>query len=114
MYTLRVISAIGAARSGLDLEALRLAVSAHNVANVSTPVFQPSRVVAVETVGGGVRGQVETPARENGASGSEPLSGTDLAEETVTQISALGAYRANMAVLRASDQALGSLLDLLA
>lgn len=112
-----MISAIGAARSGLDLEALRLAVSAHNVANVSTPGFRPSRVVAVETVGAGVRGQIYTPARDDLAVGSEEgslPSGTDLVEETITQISALGAYRANVAVVRASDQAIGFLLDVLA
>jgi flagellar basal-body rod protein FlgC len=107
-------STSGISQSGLQVASQRLAVSANNVANVNTPGFVPSRVAVEEREGGGVSGQV--------VRGNDPqfearldrtlagLSGTDLAQETVEQMAASAAFRANVATLRTADEALEALL----
>ena len=109
--------------SGLQLQSLRMDVSANNVANVVTQGFQASQVVAHESPGGGVRGTVvsgskgspkkvsEDPADYVGSSAFLE-SDTDLVRETVTQVSAMAAYRANAQVLRTRDQMLNDLTHL--
>ncbi len=109
-------SVFGIAQSGLQIETLRLAVSANNVANTSTDGFVPSRVEAQEVREGGVVGQV---SKENDP-GVESridqaiisLSGTDLEKETVNQVLAAASFRANLATLRTAGETLGSLLSL--
>jgi flagellar hook-associated protein FlgK len=106
-------SIFGVARSGLEVAAQRLAVSAHNVANVLTEGFVPSRVEAEELAEGGVAGRVANdPAVESRLDRIAGLSGTDLVEETVGQIQAAAAYRASAASLRAADETLSALLDI--
>ncbi|HET8933023.1 MAG TPA: flagellar basal body rod C-terminal domain-containing protein [Polyangiales bacterium] len=69
----------------------------------------------MERVGGGVTG-VSMPTYAPSASRVEDdgsvtaLSNTDLVEETVTQISSLRAFQANVAVLRTADEMLGELI----
>jgi flagellar hook protein FlgE len=101
-------------QSGLQVATQRLAVSANNAANVNTSGFVPSRVEVEEREGGGVSGRV--------VRGSDPqfearldrtlvgLSGTDLERETVEQMSASAAFRANVASLRTADETLEILL----
>src|SRR5690242_59180 len=55
-----VSSIFGVAQSGLEVASLRLAVSAHNVANAETSGFVPSRVEPVEAPSG-VGGAVVKP-----------------------------------------------------
>jgi len=109
-------SVSGIARSGLQIESLRLAASANNVANASTDGFVPGRVEAQEVREGGVVGQV---AKENDPQVESRidraiigLSGTDLVKETVNQTLAAASFRANLATLRTADETLGSLLSL--
>jgi flagellar basal body rod protein FlgC len=102
-------------QSGADLQSLRLFVSGHNTANQNTNGFTASRVVAVESATGGVRGKVEpSPTRAPDYFQHGDLlrpSTTSPIEEAVTRKTALAAYRANLATVRAEDEAYRSLLD---
>ncbi len=109
-------SIFGIAQSGLQVETLRLAVSADNVANAGTDGFVPGRVEAQDVSGGGVAGRV---AKENDPEVEAridrvivDLSRTDLVQETVNQSLAAASFRANLATLRTADETLGSLLNL--
>jgi flagellar basal body rod protein FlgC len=107
--------------SGLQAQSARLHSSAHNVANLLTDNFIPQRVDLKARPGGGVQARVSSsqqagPARfdvETGAALGK-YSGTDLAEEALTQISASRAYEANLAVLRAEQERTETLLKVLA
>jgi len=105
----------GIVSSGLAFETKRLEVSANNVANVTTPGFVPSQVVGQEAPGGGVSGFVQ-PLTGNFA--FDPIftealpSGTSLIQEAATQITALAAYKAQIAVFRTEDEILNSVVNM--
>ena len=83
------------------------AVSASNVANVSTPGFRPATVAHQPRPGGGVTTSVipgAAPAPVGGDAVESPLSGTDLVSETVAQLGARRAFSANLVVLRADRE----------
>lgn len=103
------------ARTGLEAAEARLANSAHNVANLNTPGFVPSRVQQEAEQGGGVRYRpaVREPAaptygRDGRLSGD---SGTDLIQETIEQINVALTFRANLAVLDNDTELQRELLD---
>jgi flagellar basal body rod protein FlgC len=107
-------SILGIARSGLQISSLRLASSAHDVANALTHRFVPSRVEAEAVEGGGVTGRVirdEPPVEAQVDRLTVALSGTDLAREMVNQSLAATSFLANLATLRTADEATRSLLD---
>lgn len=109
-----------------------MAVTAHNVANVSTSGFVPSRAVYSDNADNqGV--SFEAALRDTGASATRdtwaasnavydvtsslPLeasapSGTDISNEITQMISTQHAYEANAQVVRAGDSMLGTLLDI--
>ena len=93
------ISAI--AFSGINAATTRLSVSAHNVANAATPAFRRQEVVQATQPGGGVTTSL---AQAEG-------HGTDLAAEAVEQMSALYDFKANLRMVLAEREMLGSLLD---
>jgi len=105
------------ALSGLQVASARQARSAHNVANVHTEGFQAQREVATEaTPPPGVRSQA-TPTVHRApvgyAAGREIIgSNTDLSTETVERISALHAFKANLAVVRSEDEMQQALLGI--
>lgn len=101
------------AASGLAVQSTRLAASAHNVANASTDGFRPVEVSAVEQEQGGVTAQIERSAAVESQVDRNivALSQTDLVKETVGQMGAAAAFRANLAVLRTADETFQSLLD---
>lgn len=104
-----MVSALGRAQSGIADAMLRLDVTAHNIANLATAGFEPSRVVSVESPGGGVT-SIVTPA---GVDIRPDASGTDLATEAAALILARTAFSANVAALRAAvdnERTLASLL----
>ncbi len=80
------------------------AVSASNVANVSTPGFRPATVAHQSRPGGGVTTSVIPGAAVGGDAVESPLSGTDLVSETVAQLGAQRAFSANLVVLRADRE----------
>jgi flagellar basal body rod protein FlgG len=113
---MRIQNLAAIASSGMRLETQRLAQSAANTANVSTPGYEAQRVVGVTRAGGSVSG-VSVPTYSPHAtivddSGAvTEQSNTDLVEETVTQMSSLRAFQANVSVLRTADSMLGELID---
>lgn len=108
----------GTITSGLAFESQRIAVSANNVANVLTNGFQPSEVVGQATPGGGVQGVVERapmtpmPSFPSVDGSLLPGSGTDLIKESVTQITAQAAYKAQIAMFKVADENVQTVLNL--
>ena len=90
------------AQSGLQAAQLRLASSAHNVANLNTPGFHRQQVQqqAMPEPGG-----VQAQLRQAGGPGAV------LEQEAVEQIAATYAFKANLLVLRTADEMAGALLD---
>jgi len=112
-------SSLRIAVSGLEAGQRRLEASARNVANVSTPGYVPVRTVETAERRGGVSGRLERaegpgglPSGDGAAPGDFPLpSGVDIGFETVQQSSALRSYAANLRVLEAADEMLGTLVQ---
>jgi flagellar basal-body rod protein FlgC len=125
--------------SGMNAAALRLEVSARNVANVSSAgplpsagsaivqnypaAYTPQRVDQVETAGGGTRAIVvpvspaATPAQDATApyadsNGMVAAPNVDLAGEAVDQLLARYDFAFNAVVLRSYAQMMKSLLDI--
>jgi flagellar basal body rod protein FlgC len=116
---MRIQNAMAIAGSGMRLETQRLAQSAANTANVETPDYAAQRVVGVAQEGGGVRGVTVSTygpqaQRIDEGGATTQLSNTDLVEETVTQMSSVRAFQANVSVLRTADEMLGELVNRLA
>lgn len=92
--------------------------SAHNVSNMNTDGFQSVETVQETSAQGGVT----TDVRPTGDPAPMLLrdqelvlgSNTDLVRESVNQISALGAYRANAAAFKVADEMTDELLEILA
>ncbi len=125
--------------SGLRAQSRRLAVSADNVANLSSlgvhpdpelakqEGFAPQRTVfsslALAGVGGGVAASTApiTPASflsyqpdhpDADPDGMVPLPNVSLEQEVVEQIQALRLFQANVKTIQVQDQMLGALLDI--
>ena len=134
-----MIAGFSASLSGLMAQSKRLAVSADNVANMTSrgvrkdgpPVesggqpgaYVPKRTQDVTTAGGGVRAEVRpvTPPSvevyapgnpDADANGVAAIANVNLAEELVTQIQAQRAYEANAKAFRTQDEIIDSLLDI--
>lgn len=95
----------GIALSGMRSAQTRVAVSAHNVANLLTSDFRPQRPVQTSRASGGAEVAVATSAT------AEPVS---LEREIVDQIAAKTQFKASARVLEADLEMRGSLLDILA
>jgi flagellar basal-body rod protein FlgC len=113
-----MIAAIQSALSALNAFQKKLGVAAHNVANASTPTFKGSRVEMVETESGvdAVIAPVTAPGPailQDTIQGPAFIeqSNVDLGNEMVDLILAQRGFQANVRVLEAQDQALGTLLD---
>jgi hypothetical protein len=96
------ISAI--AVTGMQAAHTRMAVAAHNIANLSTDGFQRQAVIASALPGGGVATTVEPTAARPGA-GEFALA--DIIELKLASYQ----FRANALVLQRTDDTLGALLD---
>jgi flagellar basal-body rod protein FlgC len=126
-------SSLAVAAGAMTAQSWGLAVTAHNVANVSTAGFQPGRAAyATGPAGFGARLSAVVPAADaarpeaaNGASAVSPAqavydvttivgapSGTDLGTASVEMIATQHAYEANAQVVRTADAMLGTLLDM--
>jgi flagellar basal-body rod protein FlgC len=114
------IRALDAAASALGAFSTVQAVAAHNVANVGTEGFDPSRVTLEERPDqGGVavqeirREDAQAPLVPSAVPGAGYVegSGTDLARETVTTLANERAFEASAAVVRTTDEMLGAFLD---
>ena len=96
---------LGIALSGMQSASTRVAVSAHNVANLLTDGFRPQRVEQRSQASGGSQAGVTTSPTP------EPV---DLAREIVDQIVAKTQFKASARVLDVGLEMRGSLLDMLA
>ena len=96
---------LGIALSGMRGAETRIAVSAHNVANLLTEDFRPQRTEQVASRGGGIQ------TRESQATQPAPVS---LAREIVGQIQAETQYAASARVFAVGAELRGSLFDLFA
>ncbi len=94
--------------SGLQAAAKVQNNSAHNVANINTPGFEPGRTT-LEEAREGVRASVETGGVA--ATSDRDYSSVGIGEEMVAQITASTMYRANLASIKTEDEILGTLLD---
>ena len=108
--------ALDIAQSGLAAARERLAVSASNVANVSTEGFRASRVTTQPTAGGGVSTRVAdtgtpNPVTTDADGRLATLSNTDVTTEAIEQLPAKHAFYANLAVVRTADEMTRTLID---
>ena len=93
------------ASSSLTVASVRLAVSAHNTANLSTEGVKPSRLVAATARGGGVQAHVASNPLLGVSGGIEgPARGVSLAREMLEQSVALASYRASAALIKTSSE----------
>lgn len=99
----------GIALSGLRAASAGLAVQANNVANQLTDGFQARRVDLATGSAGGVQVQGTPPDPSPAPPG---ISNVDLAAETVQGMGFDLMYRANLQVLKASDELMQTTLDL--
>jgi flagellar basal-body rod protein FlgC len=109
------------ALQGLRAATARLAQSAHNVANVNTPGFQPTREPAQarpanasppRAGAGRTTGSQPFALADADAAGVDAPSNTDLVTETFEQIASVQAFKANLAAFRAADEMTQSVLDI--
>lgn len=89
--------------SGLQAAQARLSVSAHNIANATTPGFRRQQLALSTDAGGGVATSVVRA----------PAPGAALERDVVDQLQARHEFAANLAVFRTADRMTGTLLDVL-
>ena len=116
-----MISGISAGLSALNAIQTRTNSTANNIANVNTDGFKATKVTLVEgAVQGGVgtnTERVKTPGPivyEQSSTGDNLIekSNVDLTEEMPTMLIDRRAYQANIKMIQAQDDMLGSLLDI--
>jgi len=115
-----MIGAMSSALSGLIAFSTQIDVTAHNIANVSTYGFKPSRTEFVAVESGGVRAMTQksetagpTILSDRGYGPTQlDLSNVNLAEETVNRIVAQRGFEANLQALKTADDMLGRMLDI--
>jgi len=93
--------------SGMQASALRIDISAHDVANINTPGFSQSRPVQSSLKSG-----TEISAIQKIPPPSPELSATELAEESAEQIISEKSFAANAAVIKTQDKMLGEVVNL--
>ncbi len=108
------------ALSGVQAGSRLLGVSAHNIANALTDDFKRTQATFQESSAGGVVVSLTQDQRPGPqfSTGDDPLSNrqgsnVDLAEELVHTLEVTRIIEANLASIRAQDNALGSLLDII-
>ena len=99
----------GIGLSGMNAAALGISVAAHNVANANTKDFRAQRLEQEDLAQGGTRPAALVESREPVAPEG---SNVDLATEMTSLIGQGGAYQANLKVIQAQDQMLGTAMDL--
>src|SRR5687767_9365461 len=111
----------------MAMASARFARSAYNVANVNTPNFKARPVDAVQPSRPETSDQAKSAAMASSYAepfvarapegalryqGEMAVSTTDLTSETIQQVSAVNAFKANLAMLRADDERTRRLLDI--
>lgn len=116
-----MLNAAYPALSGVRAMAQKLGVTANNVANANTDGFKKSRAVLKEAVPSGVEvasiEEIRTPGAmlpEEGTAETRETSNVSLEEEMVDLIATQRAYTADLKAVKAEDELLGKLFDVLA
>jgi flagellar basal body rod protein FlgG len=116
----RMISAIYPALSALRAFGQKLGITSNNIANISTNGFKKSRVVLEEAYPSGVKASISRvnipgaplpPEKETGE--PQETSNVIAEEEMVDLITTKQAYTANLNTIKAEQEILGTLLDIL-
>ena len=115
-----MIGAIQSALSGLTAFSTQVAITAHNVANITTDGFKKSRAELIAVESGGVRSAIQkdetagpTILNNTGYGPAQlELSNVDLAEESVNQILGQRGFEANIQTIKTADEILGTILDI--
>ena len=113
---MRMFSLLNIAASGLSAASTRVAVTAGNIANMDSAGYQARRVnlISASPAGVGVDSVSLDPSHvalhEDGVEGSN----VDITAEVVNLIRDKHQYTASARLLKAGDQMLGSLLDVMA
>lgn len=107
------MNGINSSIAGMNAAIRRLVVSANNIANSQTEDFKAQRAISGETTGGGVEivEIQETPAMPE-ASGEASPSNVNLTTEITNQIVDSNTYEANAKMLKAQNDTIGTLLDI--
>jgi flagellar basal-body rod protein FlgC len=122
------MNALGIAASGLTAATTRLSVVAQNVANIDSTEpaadgsgavpYTPYQVMQTPLASGGVRAEVRRAPSYQPAAPAFPLAdifaadpGVDLVTQAVEQASAMTAFRANLAVIRAAEEMAQAAID---
>lgn len=89
--------------SAVNTASLQIAAAAGNIANATTPGYQSLRVDQATTAGGGV-----------GVAGVTETGEPDLLDDYVTLMEASASFKLNLKMLKAQNETLGTVLDLIA
>ena len=118
------ISALTTGTSGLSANQRALDVAANNVANASTPGFQPQRASFQEGSPAGtgvtisaegrrlVAGETSATQAVGANAATERPNGVGLASELTDTLVYQAGFNLSANVVKAADQALGSLIDI--
>ena len=111
---------LNTALSALDAYGQKLDVTSNNIANLNTDGFKKSRAIFEEADSSGVIvsiSKVNNPGTPipsvDGTGKPRESSNVDLAEEVVNLKTTKRGYQANLKVVKAEDEMLGSLFDIL-
>ena len=115
-----MVDALYPTQSALRALGKKLEVTANNVANLDTEGFKKSRVIFQESSPSGVMvsiNHVDSPgtplSTEEGKNEKQESSNVDVGEEIVNLINTKQAYTANLKTVKAEEEILGTLLDVL-
>ena len=97
--------------SGITRALLRFDVSAQNIANSQTGGFRAQRVNSADVVETPIEVREDVSLPNDGAE-LLPPSNVDLTTEVTNQLISANAFKANIAALKAQDEALGDVLDI--
>lgn len=112
-HTIVMSSAMSISLSGMQAAGAMLNVTANNIANLSTPGFNPSRADLVELSGGGVAVSGTSFEDNPQTSPNTQSSNVDLPTQLVNLKLGQTLYDANALVLKTADQMTGTLLNML-
>jgi flagellar hook protein FlgE len=116
-----MIGALDASISGIKAFQKKIEVGANNIANVNTDTFKRQEAILSEGAHGGVNvtiDRIDEPGypKETVADGEvveTESSNVDLAEELTELVPNQAGYDANLKTIQATDEMLGTLLDIL-
>ncbi len=106
------ISALSAGLSGISANQRALDVSAHNVANAGTPGFQPQGAAFQENSPAGSGVSLSIEGRNLSTASAGAANGVDLAKEITSSLVYKAGFNLSANVVKAADEALGSLIDI--